>query len=267
MKKGKNILEISDRKIENYAFSGNEALESVCLSEHVEEIGAHAFYNCRNLSWIEMSDRIVSIGDGAFKNCGKIHTVKLRCRGGNFRCLKDLLAELNQLLTVSIEYSAKDCAVLIFPYYFQDYEENTPARIINQVTIGSGVFYREAVGREEISYSLYDRNFYNEKIIDEPETVYQVALYRLAFPYRLSQNARLEYTAYLQEHFDDIFKLLIKKDRLEHVRLFLSLSFWRREAIQKAVEQARKAQQMDILSLLLEYEKEHYGTGRKIYQF
>lgn len=267
METEKNILEINETHIPKYAFSKNTELEGIRLGSAVWEIGAHAFYNCRNLSWIEMSDRIACIGDGAFKNCGKIRSVTVQCQGGNFRGLKDLLGELNQQLTVTIQYASNDCSVLIFPYYFQDYEENTPARIINQVTVGSGIFYREAVGREEISYTLYDRNFYSEKAIDDPETVYQIALYRLSFPYRLSEKARQDYEDYLRENFNDIFMLLIKKDRLEHAQLFLSLSIWEREQIRTAVQEARKLQQTDILSLLLAYEKEHYGTKRKVYQF
>ena len=198
-------------KIEKYAFHEHRELEEVIIPNGVIEIGGHSFYNCRNLQKVIMPDSIRSFGDGAFKNCEKLHTIEINNIHNQMFSLKGILAELNQEVIVTMHYEDGD-AVLVFPYYMHSFEENTPARIVTQVTVGSGVHYRECVYREDVLYSQYDKIFSAEKNIDVTESAYKIALYRLAYPYSLSEKMRQEYYDYIYENRIKLADDLLKRD-------------------------------------------------------
>ncbi len=61
------IIEYMQREIKSYAYSEQRELKEINILQTVKSIGAHAFYNCRNLRKISLYDGIVDIGDGAFK--------------------------------------------------------------------------------------------------------------------------------------------------------------------------------------------------------
>ena len=55
----------------------NEIVTDVVIDNGVEKIGAHAFYNAKNISSVTIPDSIVSIGDYAFGNCILIEEISL----------------------------------------------------------------------------------------------------------------------------------------------------------------------------------------------
>ena len=164
-----------------FAFSEHREIVEITLPETVVSIGAHAFYNCRNLASITLYDTVTDIGDGAFKNCYRLHNINIIGTGLNTKCLKGVLSEVNNEVKVTIHYDDDD-AVLVFPYYLYNYEENTPARIVNQITEGSGIQYRECVDGTDVNYMQYDRLFQAGMYIDVKDASYKIACYRLKYP-------------------------------------------------------------------------------------
>ena len=143
--------------IGNYAFEGKNELLEVVLPKTIESIGAHAFYNCRRLMKMTLSDRILSTEDGAFKNCRSLREFHIQVYLRKMTCLKNLLSELNQEIHVTMEnMDTHSMSKLVFPSYLYDYVDNVEARIINQVTYGSGVHYRECMKEKEVDYKKYD---------------------------------------------------------------------------------------------------------------
>lgn len=146
--------------IGNYAFEGKNELLEVVLPKTIESIGAHAFYNCRRLMKMTLSDRILSTEDGAFKNCRSLREFHIQVYLRKMTCLKNLLSELNQEIHVTMEnMDTHTMSKLVFPSYLYDYVDNVEARIINQVTYGSGVHYRECMKEKEVDYKKYDEVF------------------------------------------------------------------------------------------------------------
>ncbi|MDO5112697.1 MAG: leucine-rich repeat protein, partial [Clostridia bacterium] len=72
-----NIAGFPVLRIENDAFAGSDTLQSVTISEGVEEIGENAFYRCDNLRFVSLPASLVRIGDLAFYNCRQLKTVTL----------------------------------------------------------------------------------------------------------------------------------------------------------------------------------------------
>lgn len=252
--------------IAKYAFSGHGELSCVRLPAGLKSIGAHAFYNCRNLRRITLYNVLCDIGDGAFKNCAKVSRIQLIQNGGSMKCLKALLEEMNQEMLVMINYGSQMSA-LVFPYYLYEYEENTPGRIINQITIGSGVHYRETAGGADVDYVRYDRIFEVEKNIDVNESAWKVAFWRLRFPYALSPEDAAGYKEYLMERKSDIALKLIKAEMYEELGVFLDMSEAAREEIKAITERARESGMIKAVGILLQYEKEKWQVKKKSYEF
>lgn len=252
--------------VAKYAFSGHGELSSVKLPAKLKKIGAHAFYNCRNLRHITLYNILSDIGDGAFKNCAKVSRIELIQNGGSMKCLKALLEEMNQEMLVMINYGS-EMAALVFPYYMHEYEENTPGRIINQITIGSGVHYRETAGGADVDYVRYDRIFEVEKNIDVNESAWKVAFWRLRFPYALSPKNAAGYKEYLMERKSDIALKLVKSEMYEELSVFLDMSEAARDEIKAITEKARESGMIKAVGYLLEYEKEKWQVKKKSYEF
>ena len=253
-------------KIEKYAFHEHRELEEVIIPNGVIEIGGHSFYNCRNLQKVIMPDSIRSFGDGAFKNCEKLHTIEINNIHNQMFSLKGILAELNQEVIVTMHYEDGD-AVLVFPYYMHSFEENTPARIVTQVTVGSGVHYRECVYREDVLYSQYDKIFSAEKNIDVTESAYKIALYRLAYPYSLSEKMPQEYYDYIYENRIKLADDLLKKEDDDMLQRLLELNVLNRNDLENVTEKARKYGAMQGLCVLLQYHNEKYEIVKKTFDF
>lgn len=63
--------------IGDYAFSYNESLKSVVISNNVEAIGEGAFNSCIKIDNVAFGSSVVSIGDGAFAYCKSLKSVVL----------------------------------------------------------------------------------------------------------------------------------------------------------------------------------------------
>jgi len=252
--------------IDKFAFSEHRELREIFLPETVTYIGAHAFYNCRLLKAIHMSDGIVDIGDGAFKNCCALDYIDITRKRTDSRCLKGILSEVNNEVEVAVHYDDGE-ARLIFPYYLYNYEENTPARIINQVTEGSGIRYRECITGEDVNYAEYDRIFGDAMHIDVQDASWRIACLRLKYPYRLSDAAQNQYRKYLEDNRLELVMHMIMQEKYYSLKNFLAMKLLNNDDLGNCIDMAREKSNMEGLGILLEYRKEEYGTRKKKFEF
>ncbi|MBQ4283722.1 MAG: leucine-rich repeat domain-containing protein [Lachnospira sp.] len=261
-----NIGDAIVKGIDRFAFSEKRELVEIVLSESVESIGAHAFYNCRSLKSIVMGDGVTDIGDGAFKNCYNISDIKIIRTHNNTRCLKGILSEVNNETTVTIEYPDGTSKV-VFPYYLDNYEENTPARIITQITSGSGIRYRECITGEDINYAEYDNIFLQAMHIDVQESAAKIAMGRINYPYHLSDKAKEQYRAYLFDNRVELLLKLAKDEKYEELNEFLNMKLITAEDLKYCINKAREESLMEGLGIMLAFQRENYGTTKKIFEF
>lgn len=62
-------------KIADFAFSNNNELTGIELSDNIGEIGSFAFAKCKNLTTVKLGKNIKNIGYSAFLSCGKMENV------------------------------------------------------------------------------------------------------------------------------------------------------------------------------------------------
>lgn len=60
------------REINDYAFAGCIALESVTLPDGLEHIGAYAFADCGNMTSVTLPETLESAGEGVFSGCSSL---------------------------------------------------------------------------------------------------------------------------------------------------------------------------------------------------
>lgn len=195
-----------------YAFSKSR-VEEVHLPSGLQKIGAYAFYGCGKLRRIYCWGRVLDLGAGLFAGAGNVEFLNITEFEGEKSCFKDMLSELRQTLRVRVGRSGSESeARLIFPEYFEESVENTPARILFIETHGCGHRYRYCFAGREFQYQSYDELFPHAKVQEPEELVTELALGRLLYPCGLTPVYERMYREYVREHWKTAGRLLIEAD-------------------------------------------------------
>lgn len=67
-----NINGVAIYLIDGYCFSNNNAIESVCIEDGVQQIYGLAFYECPKLSSITIPESVTYIDANFTRNCGYV---------------------------------------------------------------------------------------------------------------------------------------------------------------------------------------------------
>lgn len=193
----------------SYVLAGSEVQE-LHLPPALEKIGAYAFYNCERLKWISCYSRIRDLGTGMFAGGKGAEFLDYYQFDGEKSYLKDMLTELHQTLRVRIHGTQE--ARLIFPEYFEESVENTPARILMIQTHGCGHRYRYCFNNREFQYRDYDELFPHIQVQESEALVTELALGRILYPCGLTEGNRQMYQSYVKEHWATAGKLIVETD-------------------------------------------------------
>lgn len=223
----------------------HSAVEEIHLPPYVRKIGAYGFYECEQLKRIYCYSRVLDLGAGLFAGVPAVEYLDITEFPGERSCLKEMLAELRQTLRVQLHQmqtavSGNGAAVsgngteavlvpghtadenearLIFPEYYEDSVENTPARIVSIETHGCGHRYRYCFTGRVFQYRGYDELFPHVQVQEKEELVTELALGRLIYPRELSEKFREHYLDYVREHWKTAGMLLIQADRMRRGRV------------------------------------------------
>lgn len=230
----------------------HSAVEEIHLPPYVRKIGAYGFYECEQLKRIYCYSRVLDLGAGLFAGVPAVEYLDITEFPGERSCLKEMLAELRQTLRVQLHQMAavesEEASValghvaekmpfsgnlteekrmpvsgdtvaemearLIFPEYYEDSVENTPARIVSIETHGCGHRYRYCFAGRVFQYRGYDELFPHVQVQEKEELVMELALGRLLYPRELSEKFREHYLDYVREHWKTAGMLLIQADQM-----------------------------------------------------
>lgn len=192
-----------------YVLAGSE-VEELHLPPPLKKIGAYAFYNCEKIKKISCFGRIQDLGTGLFAGGKGAEFLEFHQFEGERSYLKDMLSELHQTLRVRL-HGAQE-ARLIFPEYFEESVENTPARILVIQTHGCGHRYRYCFNNREFQYRDYDELFPHVQVQESEALVTELALGRILYPCGLTEANRLMYQSYIREHWKMAGRLIVETD-------------------------------------------------------
>lgn len=257
-----NIQEIPD-----YGFSGREDLEEIVLPESVKRIGRYAFYNCRNLRKITFYSNIQDVGSGAFTGCHQVRHLDLTILNGETSCLKDFLQELTEEMLVEYRvmensetgYRETGYARLMFPEYFEEGVENTPARILMTQIHGSGLKYRNCFYKKEFLFEEYDVRFPYAEAVESEGFLQKMVVGRLMFPYRLSEKGKKQYETYLREHLTKTGQNMIEKRDATQLVWLLEHYLETKMQAEELLEVSGRQGVPECTACLMEWKKRKFG--------
>lgn len=249
-------------------------LTAVHLPGQVREVGNYAFYGCRNLRLFHASDRLTRMGSGVFTGC-RLKEVELDFYEGAQSCLKEILTDIRYEIMATLRYQGGETAKVLFPEYYADAVENTPARIVETHYYGSGGDYRECFYRRELDFEKYDRMFILSQARDEGAATANLAAARLLYPYRLSEKAKEQYQSYIKEHMNllagEWIKLIAENRTMPAADPARIIEYCGREqlftgeSIGAAIDLAVQYGQAELAGRLMEVQRIHFRKKKKTF--
>lgn len=232
-------------------------LTEIVLPDTLKRIGRYAFYGCENLEKISFYSHIKDIGAGAFTGCHKVRNLDVTIVEGKRSCLRELLMELREEQSVCY-HSEKGEAKLIFPEFFEEAVENTPARILETHTHGSGILYRNCFVQTKLQFALYDNRFPWARENEQLATVFRIAFGRLLNPLELSLEAEEKYRSFLQEQWKKAGVWAAAQEEPCYLHYLAEKVAETREEVEYLIIEAGKKNRIETVSYLMNYQHERY---------
>lgn len=200
----------------SHAVCGN-FVESVCFADGLKKIGSHAFYNCRNLKELHLPASLQSVEGDAFMNCHALQTLYFQGNVSQPSALRQAVA----LIQHQVEVIFEDNSRFLFPEYYEELEENSPAHIFNRQMIGVGYRYRQCFSCNCLDVAEYDNTFLLASAEESSKMLCHVALNRLLFPVSLSDVAKQQYEQYLSEYLSVAFLVCVEQQNIHALQYLL----------------------------------------------
>lgn len=251
-------------------------LEEIELPSTVTKVGRYCFYNCKNLHKISFSGNLNDWGSGAFTGCHQVNQLEVVMYGEETSSLKDVLTELQEPLVVDYRFADASSGYhvkLVFPDYYEDGVENTPAKLINIAIYGSGLKFRNCFQKRVFQFGEYDRRFSYAVSQESFETAALMAEYRLRYPHGLHESAKGDFEKYLLEHKEAYGAFVVNRRELDVLIWYVKLLFEHmvpEEALlqlNQMIEEAALKQYHEGVSYLMDYKHRHSSVKKKVYDF
>lgn len=185
---------------ENLRELAGEAVERVILPDCVRKIESYAFYQCAKLIGLELGCGVQEVGGDAFMNCHKLHHMAVRggCKAASG--IRQILAQISSDMEVTFEGKDGIEARLLFPEYYESYDEIAPAHLFGRNIEGEGFRARQCIRDGAVDFKLYDTIFPKACAEEREKTLCRLAMNRLRYPVELGGTERSLYEAYVRAH-------------------------------------------------------------------
>ena len=244
---------------------GGNRLEEVILPKTVTRVGRYAFYNCKKLRRIEFWNGLVDLGAGAFTGCHSVREIGLHFEGGKKSRLREFLLELPEEQMVELFYE-DGYAKMLFPEFYEENIENTPARNLSVDTHGSGMIYRNCIVAKEIDFKMYDSKLHLAVGPSYEQTVFKLAMQRLRVPYQLTDSAKERYVAYLKENLKAAAEWIASQQLEEEMYLLEELCVETAEEMEWLIAAANQCKEVTMFSHLMDRKRKKFGVKRKVFE-
>ena len=243
----------------------NRNIRSLSLPRGLESVGDYAFMNLKNMETLRLFDAVQSIGSASFMNCRLFSRLELtRLSHDQGPVLAAIIGSLPQELDVTV-YSADGSAYrLIFPEYFENYTENSPAHHFELKIVGGGYAYHGVFRAKKLYLPEYDA-LWRDYIAAEHDDLSALCLAycRLRWPDELSDRAREQYAAFLRLHMREALSLAMRERDARGLRILLSLGLPDASTLETAMNESRSLRFTEATALLLEQRRGQAGAGRR----
>lgn len=240
----------------------------VGLPKTVKRIGRYAFYNCSHLKRIEFYSGIEDLGSGLFTGCHHVEELAVHVMEDGTSCFRQILTELAEEMRVDYYENDAYCR-LIFPEYFEEGGEDTPAKNTKITYHGSGLHFRNCFKENRFQFAWYDERFIRAQSWDRGELVLELALLRLLYPVELSDPAKSIYVNYMLDHLYEAGAYILTTKNMSQLIWFLDYETFRNgitaDLLEHLTELARKMENMEAVSFLMERKHQKFPPKAKCF--
>lgn len=244
-------------------------LKEARFPKTLQKVGAYAFYNCECLRKIELYSTTLDWGAGVFAGCRGIQELVFHADEERKSCMKEILAELRQTLDVRyLKDGPEDSGSrtsLVFPEYFEEAVENTPARILVTETHGCGQRYRNAFVGTQFQFKEYDSLFAHVQVQEPEALVARLALGRVMYPYQLEDRYRRMYLDYLGLHGVAAAVQSLNQGDMNQLKWLFENTSYDGNQVNQLLETAEKAGSGEAVSYLMEQKRKTGTVKRKTF--
>lgn len=261
------VIEIGDR-----GFAGS-AVEEVYLPKTLKRIGRYGFYNCEHLRVIHMYAETMEIGGGILNGCRNVREIFIHMDLDEKSALRDFVTELGERITVHYflpdgDGGEREAARLVFPVYYDEAVENTPARITVSNIHGTGQKYRYCFTDRKLRFERYDKLFVYEKAEEPVTAAAEIAMFRLWYPHGLWEDAKKTYEEFLQEHLYEVLAgNLGKPDCFKRLFGEFAGTLLTEEETDRLILEASKRKLAEISGILMDYKHRSFQPKKKKFEF
>lgn len=239
-----------------------EHLEELYLPPTIRRLGRYIFYNCIQFRKLSFYSNIAFMGAGAFTGCERLSELEMQEVTEEKSCLREILSDLKQAVQVKV-YQGGQCRYeLVYPEFYEEAEENTPARIINTVTHGMGIQYRNAFRDTRVIFLEYDKLFETGKYNVDLISCIKMSVARLIYSVELEGKAEQAYAVFLTEHLEQAAEVFLKTEEKEKLRWLAETFITTKEQMEKLTGAAMKQEETEVLSMLMDISHRRF-PGKK----
>lgn len=250
---------------------GNK-IKEIVIPQSIKKIGRYAFYGCEELRSLSMHSTTLDLGNGIFMGCGKLDELSITVDETSRSSLHELLLmfchklKLHYYIADTNSGELKLKYLLIFPPYYENNDENTPARITFRDLHGSGLYYRNCFANTAFKIDKYDSLFAYAVANEEENISMSLALARLIFSTGLNEADKEKYMSYVSENISSLTSSLqyfLNNDlcSLNDIRTLLFSSYINKEMISVIIEKSGELKAADILSLSMDIKKQRFSDN------
>lgn len=240
-----------------------EHLEELYLPPTIRRLGRYIFYNCIQFRKLSFYSNITFMGAGAFTGCERLSELEMQEVTEEKSCLREILSDLKQAVQVKV-YQGEQCRYeLVYPEFYEEAEENTPARIINTVTHGMGIQYRNAFRDTRVIFLEYDKLFETGKYNVDLISCIKMSVARLIYPVELEGKAEQAYAVFLTEHLEQAAEVFLKTEEKEKLRWLAETFITTKEQMEKLTEAVMKQEETEVLSMLMDISHRRFPGKKK----
>lgn len=243
--------------------------EELELADGIRGIGNYTFYGCGSLRKLKFTDTLKEIGGGSFTGCSRLRELEVLMEKGAPTCIRDVVAETFHEVYVTLQFRGdKGQARLVFPEYYEEGVENTPARILETHFHGSGYRYRQCFTDKKIDFKRYDSLFGVAKVYEKSEILIPMCMGRLLYPFELGDYAREDYLAYLRAHLKEAGEYALKGSEWnQNLNFLMKEAAGNREDGDILLNLAMESGRTEAVSLLMEEKRKRFGLAAKSFDF
>ena len=185
-----------------------ENLESLVLPDSVLEIKDYAFYRCSRFTAIECGPALTKIAGDAFMNCRNLRHITFRADPSEPTGMREFCKLLNQEIEISFAKNGITLAKILMPEYTESYELIGPAHIFHLEVEGEGFRARKQFDNGKFMFREYDSVFEKASCSENFLTLLLMAVFRLNYPFELTENAEETYSKYIGDNEVRVMKKL-----------------------------------------------------------